>query len=200
MPDNINLENLHLIKKRNIHNNLAIFAMFMDINSARNAAKLLKKNSFASEDISILTPDKKGRGDFVYHQVTGIKNGVIIGATVGFFILSVVGIFIGSREPQHVGFSALIVDAVIGALIGLLFGAAAGALAGIGVPQPTAKRYKFYLKEGGILVMMHLQSEDDSKEAHSILEKAGGQDISILEESQILSTIMPEEHKSVTFH
>lgn len=199
MQKNINLETYDLLKKKSIHKDFAIFAMFLNRNSANAAIKSLEDHGFLPEDISLLTPKKKGSHDFVYQQNNNIKMGALIGGITGFLVLGLAGVFIGSSDLFNFGFSSLLSSVIIGAVLGLIAGAAIGALVGIGTPRPVVKRYNFYLKEGGIVVKMHLRNQEDSEEAHFVLEKAGGQDIAILEESQIWSVIIPEKNK-LTFH
>ena len=147
----------------------------------------------------MLTPDKQGSRDFVYHQESNVLTGVLVGAAVGFVLLGLTGILVGGNDRIQMGASSWIFTSAMASLGGLLFGAAAGALVGIGIPKPAVRRYRFYLHEGGIVVMMHLLNEEDKGEAHAVLEKAGGQDISVLEETHAWSIVLPEKEK-LTFH
>ncbi len=199
MQNNIDLKTFEKTKDKTAHKDFAIFAMFLNIVDAKAAIAALKKNGYAAEDITLLSPERSGTRDFVYQQSTEIKMGVLIGAIVGFFLLGIAGIFVGASDPFELGLSSWIVASVVGAVTGLVVGAAAGALVGIGTPKPAAKRYGFYLKEGGVVVMMHLRNEEDQNDAHNVLINAGGQDVTILEESQVWSTIIPEKKKLI-FH
>lgn len=199
MQKNINLESYGQLKSDMPKKNVAIFAMFLNQKSAKAAIKSLKSDGFSSEDIFMLVPNKSGSRDFVYHQATDLKTGAMIGAAVGFLLLGLVGLIVGSYDPFQQGMSSWIIDLTIGAITGLVVGAATGALVGIGIPKSAIKRYRFYLKEGGVVVMMHLKNEEDGAEAHHILEKSEGQDITVLEESQVWSNPNPE-NKRPTFH
>jgi|GEM_PF-3058520 len=199
METNVELTE-HVKKNSNLqHKNYSIFAMFLNQKSAKNAIKLLKSHGYLLRDISLLIPEGLASHDFVYQQDTSIKAGAMIGAFTGFFILGIVGFIIGLKDPMRLGWAAHIFYTMIGMFIGLLFGAASGALVGIGTPKTAAKRYNFYLKEGGIVVRLHLKDEADGQAANVLIEKAGGQDIVVLEESQIRSTIVPEKGNQ-TFH
>lgn len=147
----------------------------------------------------MLTPNKHGSRDFVYHQESSVLTGVLVGAAVGFVLLGLTGVLVGGNDRINLGISSWIFTSAIASLGGLLFGAAAGALVGIGIPKPAVRRYKFYLQEGGIVVMMHLRNEADTADAHMVIEKAGGQDISVLEETHAWSVVLPENEK-VTIH
>lgn len=182
---------------------LATYGMFLDHRSATVAVHALKKNGFSEKDISLIAPQKNGQRDFVYQQRTSIREGSIIGATLGFFILGFVGFLIGLNVVSETqtgfvdsrGFPTWLLTSLIGAAIGIVVGAASGALVGIGTPRSAAKRYGFYLKEGGIMLTVSLHSEADRLRANHILEKTGAQDISILDESNTWSTVVPEKQK-----
>lgn len=198
MQQNVDTE-VTKVKRKPHHREFSIFAMFMKSSEARKAVRSLRRHGFRSEDILMLTPDKHGSRDFVYHQESNVLTGVLVGAAVGFVLLGLTGILVGGNDRIQLGMSSWIFTSAIASLGGLLFGAAAGALVGIGIPKPAVRRYKFYLHEGGIVVMMHLRNEEDKGEAHAVLEKADGQDISVLEETHAWSVVLPENEK-LTFH
>lgn len=74
---------------------------------------------------------------------------------------------------------------------GAFLGAACGALVGIGTPVDAVQRFGFYLDEGGILVAVDVDglSDELKNHAHQILEQTNAQDISLLNEEQILRKI-----------
>lgn len=57
-------------------------------------------------------------------------------------------------------------------------GGIGGALVGIGIPEYEAKRYEGYVKNGGILISIHVDDKEWGKKAERILKEAGAQDIS----------------------
>lgn len=199
MEPRVETEALAQLNRKSDHREYSIFGMFMKHAEAKKAVRALRRHGFKKEDILMLTPDKRGSRDFVYHLESNVLTGVLVGAAVGFVLLGLTGVLVGGNDRIQLGTSSWIFTSAIASLGGLLFGAAAGALVGIGIPKPAVRRYKFYLHEGGIVVMMHLRNEEDKGEAHSVLEKAGGQDISVLEETHAWSVVMPENEK-LTFH
>lgn len=185
-------------------NNLAAFGLYLKKSDVDQAVNQLRNGGFAVEDISLLAPERGGKGDFVHEQRTNLKEGALIGAAVGFFFFGFVGLGLGLAEFVNfqkanvgVGVSNWFIFGGVGALVGLFLGAASGALAGIGSPKTAAKRYGFYLKEGGIVLSVHLKDEAERKWANAILEKTGAEDISDLQESKIWDTIVPEKRKLV---
>lgn len=185
-----------------------MFALYLKKEEASVAVRLLERNGFKSDDISLLAPVQNGPRNFVYDQANSLFRGAVIGAVVGAVTLGLIGLFIGSSGllPSTVVLGTHLkaiegdfspVAAAVLAGIGLVLGAAAGVLVGIGSPKSAARRYGFYLKEGGIVLVVHLRKESDRLLVSRILEQTRGQDINILDESKIWSTIIPEKRKLV---
>lgn len=184
---------------------LGAFALFLERKEADLAVSALQRNGFAGEDISLLAPQRSGTHDFVYHQPQSLLRGALIGGVVGLFLAGFLGFLFSSRQvitsgafdPLHA--QSPLLTAVVFALIGTVTGVAFGLLAGIGSTKSAAKRYGFYLKEGGIVLVVHLKNAEERSLAERVLDKTKGQDISVLEESKIWSTIIPEKNRLV-FH
>lgn len=173
----------------------SLFAMFINREDADHAIEALRKNDFANEDISLLPPMRSGARDFVYKQRTSVKIGVVVGAIAGFFLMGLVGVFLGSSQPEELGMASWIVATVVASLIGLVVGAAMGALVGIGTPRSAGKRYGFYLKEGGIILKVHVRNNEELLLASQLLEKYKGQDITVLQDAEVRRTIIPEKKR-----
>ncbi|AGH95797.1 hypothetical protein [Pseudobdellovibrio exovorus] len=178
----------------------SVFAMFISRSDAENAIDSLRKNDFADEDISLLSPNKNGSRDFVYQQNTSITTGMMIGAISGFFLLGLVGLYLGASQPEELGMTSWIVSTVLASLVGLLLGAACGALVGIGTPPSAGRRYGFYLREGGSIVKVRVRNEEDRLLALRLMERFKGQDITILKDSVVWSTILPEKRRPALTH
>lgn len=178
----------------------SVFAMYVSRSNAESAIESLRKNDFADEDISLLSPNKNGKRDFVYQQNTSIATGMMIGAISGFFLLGLVGLYMGANQPEELGMASWIVSTVLASLIGLLLGAACGALVGIGTPPAAGKRYGFYLSEGGSIVKVRVRNEDDRQLALQLMERTRGQDITVLKDSAVWSTILPEKRRQAFTH
>lgn len=176
--------------------NLSAFGLYTNTRDAQIAIDQFEKNGFESEDISLLAPERSGHHDFVYEQKTSLKDGAVIGAVGGLLFFGFAGFLWGISGRSMVTDDSLpiwFISTSIGCVMGLLFGTAAGALVGIGTPQSVAKRYGFYLKEGGTVLTVHLKNKAERKRANQILQATNAQDISELNESKIWSTIIPEK-------
>jgi hypothetical protein len=144
--------------------NFGMFALYLKRNDADMAVKLLERNGFKPEDISLLAPQRNGARNFVYDQKNSLIQGAVIGAFIGAVVLGLAGLFFGAKgmfttypasSSLGLGFSP--VSAAVAATIGMVLGAASGVLVGIGSPKSAAKRYGFYLKEGGIFLVVNLK-------------------------------------------
>ena len=68
--------------------------------------------------------------------------------------------------------------ALSGGAIGAGVGGLTGALVGLGIPEYEAKRYEGKVKEGGILISVHSESNDETRRAKEIFKEEGAHDIS----------------------
>ena len=187
-----------------ISSDKGLFALYTTKGEVELAITTLKKNGLDSEDISMLAPAQSGGHDFVYRQHTQLLQGAIMGLVVGFIIGSAIGFFVDLRGlfPVENGLEAVnryisMSNILWSAFIGSVLGACCGALAGIGSTMSASRRYAFYLKEGGIVLVVRLKNMAEAKQRSisRILEKTNGQDINILDESSIWSTIVPEKNR-----
>lgn len=69
-----------------------------------------------------------------------------------------------------------------GAGVGGAIGGIAGSLIGMGIPEYEAKRYEGFVKDGGILLSVHVDDSDWAKRAKEILENSGARDIASADE------------------
>lgn len=186
---------------------LGMFALYTNRKEAETALTVLSKNGFTKDDISMLAPNRTGgHHDFVYRQRTHVVDGALVGSIIGMVLLGTTAVLIDPKallftdvnSSDFLGLGTTAVGAIFGALVGLILGAACGALVGIGSPFSAARRYGFYLKEGGIVLVVHLRNMARRESATRILEKTNGQDINILDEAKIWSTIIPEKNKGIS--
>jgi hypothetical protein len=162
--------------------NNAVFGLFKTRGSLESAVDALKASGFRNSDISALLPNKEGSEDFAHQKATkapeGTATGVATGAAVGGGLGWLVGI--GALAIPGIGpFVAAgpIMAALAGAGIGGTVGGLTGALIGMGIPEYEGKRYETYVKEGGMLLSVHVDDRDWAKKAKDILEEYGAEDI-----------------------
>lgn len=192
-----------------MENNRAIAGLYLTRRKALKAKDSLIQFGFPTRDVAVLSPNKTRHGhrDFVYGQRTNIISGAVLGGTIGLFVLGTLAFLTSLNNPSLivptveqtagvVNFNAgWLLTTMIGLFVGLLLGAACGALVGIGTPKSAGKRYGFYLTEGGYVLTVHIDNVEQERLAMNILESTGAEDISIMKESEVWETVIPEKRK-----
>ena len=70
-----------------------------------------------------------------------------------------------------------ILAALSGAGLGGAVGGIAGALVGMGIPEVEAKHYEGKVREGNILISVHVEDGELRGKAKNVMEKAGATDV-----------------------
>jgi hypothetical protein len=143
----------------------------------------LRTAGFSDNDISVLFPDKGSTRDFAHKKETKMPEGATVGASTGGVLGGTIGLLVGIGAlaiPGPGPFIAAgpIMAALSGGAIGALGGGLTGALVGLGIPEYEAKRYEGKVKEGGILLSVHSDGNDETKQAKDIFQESGAHDIS----------------------
>jgi len=190
--------------------NQAIAGLYLSRRKALKAKEALIQFGFPIRDVAVLSPSRthQGHRDFVYGQRTNIISGAVFGGTIGLFVLGTLAFLTSLNNPTvnvvDLNNAAImnfnpgwLLTTLIGLLIGLLLGAACGALVGIGTPKSVSKRYGFYLTEGGYVLTVHVDTAEQQTLAMNTLESTGAQDISVMKESEVWETVIPEKRKLI---
>jgi hypothetical protein len=141
-----------------------------------------QRAGFSNNDISALFPDKQGTRDFAHEQHTKAPEGAVAGAGAGGAIGGTIGLLAGIGALAIPGLGPFIAAGpIMAALSGLAAGAAvggvAGALVGLGIPEIEAKVYEGKIKDGNILLSVHIEDGDERARAKKIFEAGGATDI-----------------------
>lgn len=177
--------------------NKAIFAIFDQRAQAESAVLTLKNSGFRSSDISLLMPQSEGVATGMGHEKStkapeaatiGTGAGVALGGALGWLV----GIGTISINPLLAPFVAAgpIMSALAGAGVGGAVGGLSGAFVGAGFPEYEAKRYESLVREGGILLSVHVDDAEWTTKAREILQIAGANSISVSSEEG--SPLRPE--------
>jgi hypothetical protein len=161
----------------------------------------LQRAGFASNDISALFPDKKGTRDFAHEQHTKAPEGAIAGAGAGGAIGGTIGLLAGIGALAIPGLGPFIaagpiMAALSGAAAGAAVGGLAGALIGMGVPEIEAKQYEAKIKDGNILLSVHVEDRDQRAMAKKIMEAGGAVDIVTVGEKGVPSNQQKTTHSA----
>jgi hypothetical protein len=143
----------------------------------------LRNAGFSENDISVLFPDKGSTRDFAHKKETKMPEGATVGVTAGGAIGGTIGLLAGIGALAIPGLGPFIaagpiIAALSGGAIGAGVGGLTGALIGLGIPEYEAKRYEGKVKEGGILISVHSENNEETSSAKAIFEKEGAHDIS----------------------
>jgi hypothetical protein len=143
----------------------------------------LRTAGFSDNDISVLFPDKGSTRDFAHKKATKMPEGATVGASTGGVVGGTIGLLAGIGALAIPGLGPFIaagpiMAALSGGAIGAGVGGLTGALVGLGIPEYEAKRYEGKVKEGGILISVHSESNDETSRAKNIFKEEGAHDIS----------------------
>jgi hypothetical protein len=143
----------------------------------------LRSAGFSDNDISVLFPDKGSTRDFAHKKATKMPEGATVGASTGGVVGGTIGLLAGIGALAIPGLGPFIaagpiMAALSGGAIGAGVGGLTGALVGLGIPEYEAKRYEGKVKEGGILISVHSESNDETSRAKNIFKEEGAHDIS----------------------
>lgn len=162
--------------------NISVFGIFKSRASTEDAVSRLKIAGFRSADVSVLMPDKDTTKEFAHEVGTKAPEGATTGAGAGLVFGGAFGWLAGVGALAIPGIGPLIavgpiMAALAGAGVGSALGGVSGALLGMGIPEFEAKRYEGAVKDGGILLSVHCDTNEWVLRAKDILKDVGAQDI-----------------------
>jgi hypothetical protein len=163
----------------------------------------LRSDGFSDNDISVLFPDKGSTRDFAHKKATKMPEGATLGASTGGVVGGTIGLLAGIGALAIPGLGPFIaagpiMAALSGGAIGAGVGGLTGALVGLGIPEYEAKRYEGKVKEGGILISVHSESNDETNRAKNIFKEEGAHDISSTGEAHSDAKAADVSHKAET--
>jgi hypothetical protein len=160
----------------------AVFGICNEL-QAETALNALRAAGFSSGDISVLVPESMGNRDLGVDKQTKLPEGTTTGGVTGGILGGALGWLAGIGALAIPGLGPFIaagpiMAALSGAAVGGAVGGFTGALVGLGIPEYEAKAYENRVREGNILISVHVDDSDERKRAKEILQRAGAQDIS----------------------
>lgn len=163
----------------------AVFGIFQDRMALDRAVSELRDQGFRNADISVLLPS--GAQSLAHEKSTKAPEGVATGFASGLALGGALGWLVGAGALAIPGLGPFvaagpILSAIAGAGIGGTLGGFTGALIGMGIPEYEAKRYETSIKEGGMLISVHVDDAEWERKAKDILEACGAKDIAATSE------------------
>lgn len=167
--------------------NKAVFAIYDNKSELESGVDRLKMNGFRLSDISILLPQESGVQELKHTKSSKAPEGAAAGAGTGAILVGVLGLLAGVGLLAIPGVGPFIgagpiMASLAGIGVGSAVGVVSGALVGLGIPEYEAKRYEGFVKEGGILMSVHVDDAEWADKAKKILENSGAKDISVTTE------------------
>lgn len=166
--------------------------VFCIVSGQSQALKLVdevKAAGFPNHNISVLMSDKSSSADFAAQTHTNSpKDGALAGAKIGGLLGGALGLLVGLGTLAIPGVGPFIAAGpLMGALSGTAFGVAvggiSGTLVGLGITEIEAKRFEAKLKEGKVLVAVHLENPEEVQRVKDLFQRAGAEDISVSTEA-----------------
>lgn len=160
----------------------AVFGIFQSRSGLETAINTLKTNGFRNSDISVLMPSLEESQALAHEKGTKAPEGATTGSASGLVLGGAFGWLVGAGALAIPGIGPFvaagpILSAIAGAGIGGTIGGVTGALIGMGIPKYEAKRYETHVKEGGMLISVHVDDGDWEEKATDLLESCGAKDI-----------------------
>lgn len=172
----------------------SVFGIFRDEVALNRTVDVLRAQNFRNSDISVLMPSKQGTKDFAIEKKTKAPEGASTGAAAGVIGGGVLGWLVGAGALAIPGLGPFIaagpiIAAIAGAGVGGTLGGIAGGLIGLGIPEFEAQRYAGYVKEGGMLISIHVDDSKWEAKAKEILEENGARNIATTSEKKSDETL-----------
>lgn len=165
-----------------------ILGVFTDRNSAEVAIGNLRDQGFDPKKMSVVMKDvSEGRemaentgADVARGAVSGGTAGAVLGGLVGLLAsLAIPGlgtIFIGGPLAASLGLTGAAATTASGAATGALAGGLLGAISGLGLTDEEAKVYEEHVKQGGILLAVPA-NEDEDADVRETMSNSGASEI-----------------------
>ncbi len=168
--------------------NISVFGIYPDRVSVEEAVEALRAAGFRGTDISVLFQDNQGTKDFAHEKNTKAPEGATAGGIVGGISGGVLGWLTGIGALAIPGLGPLVAAGpIVAALAGVgaagAVGGIIGGLVGMGVPEYEAKRFEGRIKQGGVLMSVHCDSDDWVKRAKELLRRTGAEGVASTTES-----------------
>jgi hypothetical protein len=166
-----------------------VYALATSDAQAVRIGNRLRSAGFSPSDISVLAPDR-GVRDLGHQNSTKAPEGAAAGAGTGAVLGGALGWLVGIGSIAIPGVGPLIaagpiLAALSGAALGGVAGGTTGGLIGLGIPEYEAQQYAGKLKEGNILMCVHVEDSEEAATAREIYSEEQAQSISTGSEASV---------------
>ncbi len=159
-----------------------VTGLFKSRTAAEAAVNMLVEHGYTRDDISVLMSDSTKNKEFAIetgtHAADGAGIGGAVGGTVGAILAAIAAVGTSLAIP---GLGIVVAGPLAAALAGAGAGGAAGgligALIGAGIPEHRAKVYDAGLREGGILLGVEAQTDEEADKLEKLFEDLGAEHV-----------------------
>jgi hypothetical protein len=181
--------------------NVAVFGIYASAAAAEVAVDHLLGKGFSNPAISVLLPDDESTRAFAHEKHTKAPEGTATGVTAGGIVGGSLGLLAGIGALAIPGVGPLIaagpiMAALAGVGVGGAVGGVVGALVGMGIPEFEAKRYEGAVKDGGTLLSIHCDTEQQIDAAKAGLKETGARDISSTGEASAAKNVRADSDEN----
>ena len=170
--------------------NRAVFGIYASPEQAERTVNVLIADGFHSQDVSVLMPDTESTRAFAHRKETKAPEGATAGAAAGGVLGGTLGVLVALGSLAIPGLGPLIaagplVAALAGVGAGGAVGGLLGGLVGLGIPEYEAKRYEGRVRDGGVLLSVHAETDGEVLRAKELLKETGATDIATAGEAAV---------------
>lgn len=153
----------------------SVIGVFNSRDNAEQAVNVLRTQGFTTEEINIVSKNKKQHGQDNEYFEDDITDGALTGGTLG----GIGGLLLGAGALAIPGIGPVIAAGPIAAaLSGAVAGGIAGGLIDWGIPAEVGRRYEQQVAQGGILAIIRSDAAK-SNQAAQVLRQNGAKDVEI---------------------
>ncbi len=153
----------------------SVIGVFNSRDSAEQAVNSLRSQGFTTEEINIVSKNKKQQGQDTEYYEDDITDGALTGGTLG----GIGGLLLGAGALAIPGVGpVLAAGPIAAALSGAVAGGIAGGLIDWGIPAEAGRRYEQQVAQGGILAIIRSDAAK-SNQAAQVLRQNGAKDVEI---------------------
>jgi hypothetical protein len=158
----------------------SVFAIMDSSSTLQDVLSALRQASFSEEEVFYLVSKSGLSGGFAHVRGSKAPEVALLGVVTGGISGAIIGFSMGVEAMNA---AVPIMFALAGAgFCGTIFGVI-GALIGLGFPEYRARRFHGVLKNGGILIAVHVEDGYRKKKAKEILKQSGAAFVSVGNES-----------------
>ncbi|MDO9182310.1 MAG: hypothetical protein Q7U04_07865 [Bacteriovorax sp.] len=160
----------------------SVLGIFFDQDAFYRTLNILKSQNFQNSDISILMRSGQETVFVTLEETNKSPEIATTGAATGALAGGIFGWLVSAGLLSIPGLGAFItagpfMAAIAGASIGSTLGGITGGLIGLGIPEVEALKYENFVKEGAILISVHIDNDKWKTRAKEILEENGATNI-----------------------